>query len=76
MIQLEDSQKTQKNENEKKKWKRKNTKKKDDPPKKRFLKRYSFKRRRRKNIGETRFEYKRDVKHKKIKNIFENREFF
>ena len=43
----------------------------------RSKKRYSFKRRRSKQIGETRIEYKRDVKHlKNIKNIFENQVFF
>ena len=52
------------------------TEKKEDPPKKRSKNRYSFKHRSKK-IGETRIEYKRDVKHiKNIKNIFENQGFF
>ena len=55
----------------------KKQKKSEDPPKTTFKNRYSFKRRRMKKIGETRIEYKRDVKHIKIsKNIFENQVFF
>ena len=77
---MEDSQKkTQKIENEKKQKKRKNTmkqKKRKIHRKRRSKNRYSFKHRSKK-IGETRIEYKRDVKHiKNIKNIFENQGFF
>ena len=71
---MEDSQKkAQKIENEKKQKKRKNTmkqKKREDPPKKRSKNRYSFKRRRSKKIGETRIEYKRDVKHIKSSKTY------
>ena len=65
--------KRQKIENEKKQKKRKNTmkqKKRKIHRKKRSKNRYSFKRRRMKKIGETRIEYKRDVKHIKNSKTF------
>ena len=77
---MEDSQKKHKNPESKQEKEKKNTikqKKSEDPPKITVKKRYSFKRRICKKLGEARNEYKRDVKHlKKIKNIFNNQVFF
>ena len=71
VIKMEDSQKkTQKIENEKKKEKRKKleeTEKREHPPKKRSKKKKDIlsNAERSKKIGDTRIEYKRDVRHKK-----------
>ena len=80
---MEDSQKkTQKSEHEKKKKKRKKkTTKKQKKVKihrKNVQKRYSFKRRGSKKIGDTIIEYKRDVKHNEIskKHFRKSRVFF
>ena len=67
------TKKAQKIENEKKQKKRKNTMKQKKGKihrKKRSKNRYSFKRRRSKKIGETRIEYKRDVKHIKSSKTY------
>ena len=78
---MEDSQKRHKKASMKRRRRKekkttKKQKKSEDPPKTTFKNRYSFKRRRMKKIGETRIEYKRDVKHIKISKTFLKIKFF
>ena len=79
VIKMEDSQKKKQKHREWKEEEKKNTMKQKKGKihrKPRSKKRYSFKRRRMKKIGETRIEYKRDVKHIISKTFLKIKVFF
>ena len=80
VFEMEDSQKKTKKSRMKrsrrKEKKNDETEKKEDPPKKTFKKQIFFQTQKSEKIGETRIEYKRDVKHIKIQEHFRKSSFF